>query len=239
MAETAVYDASLYLERNLEARGVSGWRSLYLSFIEDLAPFAVIELGADAPEFLDRIEAKRRVAVDTGHRFAEAFRSRNIEFFCRNLEQDSLDDLGPVDVAICSDVFEHLTNPAAALDRIAELIGFHGVLFSNVPNEYHLSQILKVMLDRGGPAQLSKQGAEWDDPHVRRFSDRGYQQFLSRRFAHNLKLSDLRYGRLARLVRALGLGVPYCLQGGPTYASTNDPKVFERLEELKKEKSRG
>jgi len=152
MAETAVYDASLYLERNLEARGVSGWRSLYLSFIEDLAPFAVIELGADAPEFLDRIEAKRRVAVDTGHRFAEAFRSRNIEFFCRNLEQDSLDDLGPVDVAICSDVFEHLTNPAAALDRIAELIGFHGVLFSNVPNEYHLSQILKVMLDRGGPA---------------------------------------------------------------------------------------
>jgi len=149
--QTAIYDASLYLERNLEARGVSGWRSLYLSFIEDLAPFAVIELGADAPEFLDRIEAKRRVAVDTGHRFAEAFRSRNIEFFCRNLEQDSLDDLGPVDVAICSDVFEHLTNPAAALDRIAELIGFHGVLFSNVPNEYHLSQILKVMLDRGGP----------------------------------------------------------------------------------------
>jgi len=73
----------------------------------------------------------------------------------------------------------------------------------------------------------------------RRFSDIGYQRFLSRRFAHNLKLSDLRYGRLARLVRAMGLGVPYCLQGGPTYASTNDPEVFKRLEELKKEKSRG
>ena len=55
-----------------------------------------------------------------------------------------------------------------------------------------------------------------------------------------LKLSDLRYGRLARLVRALGLGVPYCLQGGPTYASTNDPKVFARLGELKaKRKSHG
>jgi hypothetical protein len=71
-------------------------------------------------------------------------------------------------------------------------------------------------------------------------SDIGYRQFLARRFQYNLKLSDLRYGRLARLVRALGLGVPYCLQGGPTYASTNDPKVFARLDELKaKRKSHG
>jgi SAM-dependent methyltransferase len=239
MAESALYDASLYLDRSFEAKGIGGWRSLYLSFIEDLAPFAVIELGAGAPEFLDRIEAERRVAVDIGQRFAEVFRSRNIEFFCRNLEQDNLDDLGPVDVAICSDVFEHLVNPAAALDRIAELIGFHGVLFSHVPNEYRLGHILKVMLDRGGTVQFHNAATEWEDPHFRRFSDIGYQRFLSRRFAHNLKLSDLRYGRLARLVRALGLGVPYCLQGGPTYASTNDPEVFKRLEELKKEKSRG
>ena len=239
MAESALYDAGLYLERSFEAKGVGGWRSLYLSFIEDLAPFAVIELGAGAPEFLDRIEAERRVAVDIGQRFADVFRSRNIEFFCRNLEQDRLDDLGPVDVAICSDVFEHLVNPAAALDRIAELIGFHGVLFSHVPNEYRLGHVLKVMLDRSGTVQFHNGATEWDDPHFRRFSDIGYQRFLSRRFAYNLKLSDLRYGRLARLVRTLGLGVPYCLQGGPTYASTNDPEVFKRREELKKEKSRG
>ena len=239
MAETVLYDASLYLERNHEAKGIGGWRSLYLSFIEDLAPSAVIELGAGAPEFLDRIEAERRVAVDVGQHFAEAFRSRSIEFFCRDLEQDRLDDLGPVDVAICSDVFEHLVNPAAALDRIAELIGFRGVLFSHVPNEYRLGHIMKVMLDRGGTVQFHNGATEWDDPHFRRFSDIGYQRFLSRRFACNLKLSDLRYGRLARLVRTLGLGVPYCLQGGPTYASTNDPEVFKRLEELKKEKSHG
>jgi SAM-dependent methyltransferase len=236
MAETAIYDASLYLERNFEAKGIGGWRSLYLSFIEDLAPYAVIELGAGAPEFLDRIEAERRVAVDVGQRFADAFRARNIEFSCRDLERDSLDDLGPVDVAICSDVFEHLVNPAAALDRIADLIGSHGVLFSHVPNEYRLGHVLKVMMDRGGTVQFHDGATEWDDPHFRRFSDLGYQRFLSRRFAYNLKLSDLRYGRLARLVRRLGLGVPYCLQGGPTYASTNDPAVFSRLEELKKEK---
>ena len=239
MAETAIYDASLYLERNFEAKGVGGWRKLYLSFIEDLAPYAVIELGAGAPEFLDQIEAERRVAVDIGQRYAEAFQSRNIQFACRNLEKDDLDDLGPVDVAICSDVFEHLVNPAAALDRIADLIGRQGVLFSHVPNEYRLGHILRVMLDRGDTVQFHKGTTEWEDPHFRRFSDVGYRRFLSRRFAYNLKLSDMRYGRMARLVKRLGLGVPYCLQGGPTYASTNDPAVFSRLEELKKEKSHG
>jgi SAM-dependent methyltransferase len=239
MSETALYDASAYLERSFEAKGVGGWRKLYLSFIEELAPRAVIELGAGAPEFLSRIEAERRIAVDIGRRYADAFAARNIEFACRDLEKDSLHDLGPVDVAICSDVFEHLVNPATALDSIGELVGDHGVLFSHVPNEYRFKHMLKVMLDRGDTVLFHKGATEWEDPHFRRFSDVGYRRFLSRRFHHNLKLSDLRYGRAARLVQKLGLGVPYCLQGGPTYASTNDPRIFARLVDLKKARRRG
>lgn len=239
MSDAVLYDAGAYLDTSFEAKGIGGWRKLYLSFIEDLAPYAVVELGAGAPDFLDKIEAERRIAVDVGQRFAEVFRSRNIQFACRDLEKDDLDDLGPVDVAICSDVFEHLVNPAAALDRIAALLGDHGVLFSHVPNEYRLGHVLKVMLDRGNTVQFHNGATEWEDPHFRRFSDVGYRRFLSRRFQHNLKLSDLRYGRAARLVRRLGLPVPYCLQGGPTYVSTNDPKIFARLQELKKAKARG
>ncbi len=239
MSEAAFYDASAYLDRSFEAKGVGGWRRLYLSFIEDLAPYAVIELGAGAPEFLDQVEATRRIAVDVGQRYADAFRSRGIEFACRNLEQDALDDLAPVDVAICSDVFEHLVNPAVALDRIADLLGDHGVLFSHVPNEYRVGHMLKVMLNRDDTVLFHKGAAEWDDPHFRRFSDRGYRRFLSRRFQFNLKLSDLRYGRAARLVKRMGFGVPYCLQGGPTYASTNDPAIFARLGEIKKGKAHG
>lgn len=239
MSDAALYDARDYLDRSFTAKGVGGWRRLYLSFIEDLAPYAVIELGAGAPEFLDQVDAARRIAVDVSGRFADDFRSRGIEFARRDLEQDGLEDLAPVDVAICSDVFEHLINPAVALDRIADLMGGHGVLFSHVPNEYRLGHVLKVMLDRRGTVQFHG-GAEWEDPHFRRFSDIGYRQFLSRRFRHNLKLSDLRYGRLARASRMLGLGVPYCLQGGPTYASTNDDAIFARLTELKaRRKSRG
>jgi SAM-dependent methyltransferase len=240
MSDAAVYDARAYLDLSFTAKGVGGWRRLYLSFIEELAPYAVIELGAGAPEFLDQVEAARRIAVDVGRRYADEFRNRGIEFACRDLEKDGLDDLAPVDVAICSDVFEHLINPAAALDSIAGLMGEHGVLFSHVPNEYKLSHVLKVMLNARETVQFHGGAPEWEDPHFRRFSDIGYRQFLSRRFQYNLKLSDLRYGRLARLSRALGLGVPYCLQGGPTYASTNDPAIFARLSELKaKRKSHG
>ncbi len=237
MAEAVLYDAAGYLDRSFEAKGIGGWRKLYLSFIEDLAPYTVIELGAGTPDFLDSIDAERRVAVDIGQRYAEAFRKRGIEFACRDLEQDHLGDLGTADVAICSDVFEHLINPAAALERIGGVLGESGILFSHVPNEYRLAHVVRVMLSRSETVQFHKGAGEWDDPHFRRFSDGGYRSFLSQQFQHNLKLSDLRHGWSARLVRRLGMRVPYCLQGGPTYASTNDPEIFARLIELKKEKS--
>jgi SAM-dependent methyltransferase len=173
MSEAVLYDAAGYLDRSFEAKGIGGWRKLYLSFIEDLAPYTVIELGAGSPDFLENVDAERRVAVDIGQRYADAFAKRGIEFACRNLEQDRLDDLGSADVAICSDVFEHLINPAAALERIAEVLGETGILFSHVPNEYRLSHVVRVMLSKSGTVQFHKDAAEWDDPHFRRFSDTG------------------------------------------------------------------
>lgn len=239
MAETVLYDARAYLDTSFEAKGIGGWRALYLSFIQDLAPYTVIELGAGAPEFLNQVEAAQRIAVDIGQRFTEAFRRNGIAFACRDLEKDDLDDLGPVDVAICSDVFEHLINPAAALTRISSLLGEHGMLFSHVPNEYRLGHLLKVMMNRCDTVQFHKGASEWDDPHFRRFSDVGFHGFLSQRFRYNLRLTDLRYGFGARVLRRMGFSVPYCLQGGPTYASTNNEAIYQRLVELKKEKSHG
>ena len=238
MSDAALYDAGAYLDTSFKSKGIGGWRKLYLSFIRDLAPYSVIELGAGAPEFLEQVDAERRVAVDIGLRYADAFRERGIGFFRRDLEKDTLADLAPVDVAICSDVFEQLINPDRALENIAVLLGGHGVLFSHVPNEYRLGHVMKVMWDRSDTVSFHKNNAEWEDPHFRRFSNRGFRHFLARRFRYNLSLADLHYDRPARLVRALGLRVPYCLAGGPTYASTNDAAVHARLLELKKERAR-
>jgi SAM-dependent methyltransferase len=238
MSEAAVYNAGAYLDTSFKAKGIGGWRKLYLSFIQDLAPSSVIELGAGAPDFLDQVDAQRRVAVDIGQRYADAFRERGIGFVCRVLEKDMLADLAPADVAICSDVFEHLVNPDRALENIALLLGEHGVLFSHVPNEYRLGHVWKVMWDKSDTVSFHTDNPEWEDPHFRRFSNRGFRRFLARRFRYNLSLADLHYDRPARLVRTLGLRVPYCLAGGPTYASTNDARVHARLVELKKERGR-
>lgn len=238
MSEAALYDAGAYLDTSFTSKGIGSWRKIYLSFIRDLAPSSVVELGAGAPEFLEQVDARRRVAVDVGRRYADAFRERGIGFVCRDLEKDTLADLSPADVAICSDVFEHLVNPDRVLENIAGLLGEQGVLFSHVPNEYRLGHTLKVMLDKSDTISFHKGSTEWDDPHFRRFSNRGFRRFLARRFRYNLTLADLHYDRSARLVRALGLRVPYCLAGGPTYASTNDAKVHARLVDLKKEKAR-
>ncbi len=238
MSEVALYEAGAYLDRSFKSKGIGGWRKLYLSFIRDLAPYSVVELGAGAPEFLEQVDAGRRVAVDVGLRYADAFREHGIGFVCRDLEKETLADLAPADVAVCSDVFEHLINPDRALENIAVLLGERGVLFSHVPNEYRLGHVLKVMLDKSDTVLFHTSNAEWEDPHFRRFSNRGFRRFLARRFRYNVSLADLHYDRPARLVRALGLRVPYCLAGGPTYASTNDAGVHRRLLELKKERMR-
>jgi SAM-dependent methyltransferase len=238
MSEAVIYDARAYLDTSFRPKGLGNWRRLYLSFIRDLAPRSVVELGAGVPEFLAQVDADRRVAVDIGRRYADAFRERGVGFFCRDLERDDLADLGPADVAICSDVFEHLINPGRALENIFLMLDMRGVLFSHVPNEFRLGHMLKVMLGREGTVSFHKNNVEWEDPHFRRFSDCGFRAFLGRHFRYNLSISDMHYDRPARLVRALGLRVPYCLAGGPTYASTNDPKVYDRLVQLKKEKSR-
>ena len=232
------FDAGAYLERSFTRKGVGGWRGLYLRFIDELAPATIVELGAGAPDFLGQIDARRRIAVDVGTRFAEEFERDGIEFVRRDLDRDSLADIGAVDVAICSDVFEHLIEPAVALGHIADVLRPVGILFSHVPNEYRLGHVLSVMLGRRQTVLFHGGHGEWEDPHLRRFSDTGYREFLSRRFKHNLRLTDLRYGRPARMVKSLGIGVPYALQGGPTYASTNDDAAFERLCELKREIAR-
>lgn len=234
MAELATpYEARNYLDRSFERKGIGGWRKLYLAFIEELAPHTIAEFGAGSPDFLSQIEARRRVAVDVGTRFAGEFSRLGIEFVERDLERDTSLDLGLVDVAVCSDVFEHLIHPARALSRIAETLRPAGILFSHVPNEFRLGHQLAVMMGKRESVLFHEGSKEWDDPHFRRFSDTGFRAFLTQRFAHNLVLTDLRYGGAARWLRTFGVRVPYCLQGGPTYASTNDRATYERLRELK------
>lgn len=225
-------------EYNIEVhvpKGLVGWRSLYVRILGQTRPQSVIEIGSGSPEFLQALDTvRRRTAIDGGDRWKQAFLDSGIEFYKVDLDTDTFPALPRFDVSICSDVFEHLLYPARTLSFIRQVTADDGFLLSHVPNEFRLGRTLKIMLGRREAKYSHRHCEEYDHPHLRRFSKIGYEKFLAREFKYNLFLSDLRYGRSARLIDRLGLRVPYALEGGPTFASTNDESRFNDLRALKR-----
>ncbi len=216
------------------AHNLGGWRALYLTFIEKLEPVSVLEIGCGGAAFIERLPAHiRRAGIDGGLRFENEVAAVGAEFYAIDLDHDVLPDLGPFDVVVCSDVLEHLLYPMRTLEYTSALLPT-GVLFSHVPNEFHWRRTLKIMAGRASAVYFHHGSEEWENPHLRRFTDLGFMRLLKRHFAYNLPLTDLRYTRVARLFQKVGLKPPYCLQGGPTYASTNDAATFRELAVVKR-----
>ena len=46
-------------------------------------------------------------------------------------------------------------------------------------------------------------------------------------------MSDLRYGKLASFISRIGVRVPYAIEGGPTFLSTNSRATFDELSGIK------
>lgn len=213
-----------YLENLHRDQGVGRWRNLYLELMStpELADCrSIIEIGAGGPSFLTSMSMDRRMAVDVSDKYKAAFESENVELAIRNMENEDLSGLGRFDVAVCSDVFEHLLHPERALHAIKEALEVEGLLFSHVPNEYRIKRTLRVMLGLQEDLYFHRNATEWTDPHLRRFTDIGYRRFLEQEFQYNIKITPLRYSGFAKVLRRARLKVPFCLEGGPTYVSTN------------------
>ena len=222
-------------KRTTKLKGIGVWRELYLQFIMQLEPNSVLELGSGDPTLLSSIPKHiRRLALDGNVELAPLYRDAGIEFYAFDFDhEDPPSVIEKFDVAVCSDVFEHLLYPQKSLQLLASVLLDDGVLLSHVPNEFRLRNTLKIMLGRAESLQFFPTCDEWNYPHLRRFTDVGYRRFLQLCFKYNLKTTDLRYSLIARIIDGLGFPVPYCLEGGPTYASTNSPENYERLLELK------
>lgn len=222
-------DARRYLDASFRSKGIGGWRSIYLQIISKIQCSTLLEVGAGAPDFLLAAPAQTRIALDVSDRYRKDFEAAGVTFRLCDLDTQPLGELPPIDVAVCSDVFEHLRQPVRALSALAQALGPEGVLLSHVPNEYGLTPMLGVMFGERESTQFHAGAREWDDPHLRRFTDRGYRAFLQQAFAYNIRLTPLRYRRPARWLSRCGVEPPYCLQGGPTYASVNSGAAEQRL----------
>ena len=193
----------------------------------------MVEFGCGRARFLEAVDASRRVALDGNADLAPLYAGIGIDFRPLDFDSDGLpDDLSGFGVAICSDVFEHLVFPRRLLERIRGTLKPDGVLLSHVPNEFRFGSTLRVLFGARDSVYFHEGFHEWNDPHVRRFTDVGYRAFLAEDFRYSVKLT--RHGdRLpAKLLRGSRIPVPYGLEGGPTYASTNDRGIHQRLLEL-------
>jgi SAM-dependent methyltransferase len=212
------------------------WRDLYLGFIRELPGRSVLELGSGSPSFLSSLPTTvtRRLGVDGNRALAPLYAEASIEFQTVDLDKEAPPIvLADFDIAVCSDVFEHLLYPERALQMLRNALKDGGILFSHVPNEFTVRKMLRIMMGFR-TAVYRRSSEEWSETHLRRFTDVGYRRFLQRQFRFNVKITDLRYRGPARMIDFWRLPVPYCLEGGPTYASTNAPAVHDQLLRLKR-----
>lgn len=115
--------AANYLERGLrDKKDLGSWRWIYLQFLKSMMPASVLEAGAGNPLFLQSVRSDRRAAIDLGDRFENDFKSAGIEYYDADLDRDRIDRIGRFQVVICSDVFEHLANPAFALQSLVQVM---------------------------------------------------------------------------------------------------------------------
>lgn len=99
------------------------WRVLCADFFARYVPddACVLDLGAGYCDFINNISARRRIAVDLNPDTAR-FAAPDVEVHRLPLEQLSeAVDPGTVDLAFASNVFEHLSNPDALLNVLANV----------------------------------------------------------------------------------------------------------------------
>ncbi len=217
-------------------RGVGGWRQLYLLFLTRMQVDSLIDFGCGSPHFLTQLESiPRRIGVDGNSKYADEYHQAGIEFSQRDLDHGEPVRVDPVEAAICSDVFEHLLYPERTLLNITSVLTANGFLFSHVPNEFTLRKTIRIMLGKDIAIYNHPHCKEYDHPHLHRFTKIGYESFLKTHFKFNVFLTDLRYNRIAKVLKSLRIRVPFAIEMGPTFVSTNCPDRFKQLVEIKKE----
>jgi SAM-dependent methyltransferase len=208
--------------------GLSFWRKIYLRIAQGMEFNSAIEFGAGDPVLLKELNCARKIAVDGTSLYKNNFTSQGIEFIELDLNQEGSAGVDNIDLAICSDVFEHLIHPALALKTIKKTLAADGALIAHVPNEYIFRKTIAVMLGRSESIYSHPHCQEWDHPHLHRFSDIGFRKFLETEFKYLVRITPIADTRPVHLLRSVGLPIPYCLERGPTYLCTNDPQKAQK-----------
>jgi SAM-dependent methyltransferase len=152
------------------------------------------------------------IGVDLAETYCAKARAAGEHTACADLAAPLPFRDGVFDAALCSDTFEHLVDPLALLGEIHRVLRPGGALLCHVPNEFSYKSLRQILRGNGICNRTFFPGTEeWDYPHLRFFSHRGFVRMLIRGgFSVEEDLTDFGRGWRRRLYPLFGSGPSLC-----------------------------
>jgi ubiquinone/menaquinone biosynthesis C-methylase UbiE len=168
------YDIERYYERShAVVRWVEDRRLQALVALAAAAPGArVLEVGCGAGHVLERFAGTERVGVDLSRTMLARTRRRlDAGTGLINASADRLPFAdGSFDVVLCTEVLEHVPDPARVVAELTRVAGPEGRVIVSIPNEANIDRakrLLRRLLPfRSVLRTLASEGNEWHIHHL-------------------------------------------------------------------------
>ncbi len=175
----------------------------------------LLDLGCGVGETMRYARAGLRVVgLDLSLRYCEKAGAAGELAVCGDLATPLPFRGEAVDYVLCSDTFEHIVNPLDLVLEVHRVLRPGGLLFCHVPNEFSYKSLWQIVRGEG----ICNRGffpdaEEWEYPHVRFFSHKGFRRMLERGgFALAEDLTDFGRGWRRRLYPLFGSGPSFVVQ---------------------------
>jgi len=152
--------------------------------------------------------ALRVVGLDLSADFCREARAAGEQALCGDLSAGLPFRAARFDWAVCSDAFEHLVDPLALVGEIRRVLRPGGRLLCHVPNEFSYKSLRQILRGDGICNRGFFPGTEeWNYPHLRFFSHRGFKAMLEQGgFEIETDLTDFARGWRRRFYPLFGSG---------------------------------
>lgn len=139
----AYHERSFFLIRWMERLRVN----VILAFLDSSPAHSVLEVGCGAGNVLERVRSNYRVGIDLSAFLLRKARKRlpsNATILMANAERIPFASAG-FDKLICTEVLEHVQNPAAVLAEMARVAKGNAAIVVSIPNENMIDTIKSMV----------------------------------------------------------------------------------------------
>jgi SAM-dependent methyltransferase len=193
--------------------------NVFASYLER-ATGRLLDVGCGVGETMRwASEALAVIGIDVSMQYCRKAAGAGERVLCGDIDRPLPFRAATFDWALCSDTFEHLVNPLDLAVELRRVLRTGGGLLCHVPNEFSARSLGQVL--RGGGIcnrGFFPDAEEWNYPHLRFFSHRGFQAMLQRAgFTVEADLTNLGRGWRRRLYPLFGSGPSFVARavGGP------------------------